>query len=343
MPKVSIIVPNFNHGKFLAKRLESIFSQTQQDFELIFLDDASDDDSRDVFRKFSGDARIRAEFNEKNSQSPFKQWNRGFELARGEFVWIAESDDFSDDRFLQVMIDMLEKNPSATLTYCQSYIVNETGKSEAFPDWYRNMIDSDRWSKDFCSKGEYELANYLALQNTIPNASAVVFRREIVGGLPRAQEHMRLCGDWMFWSQLATRGDICFVAEPLSYWRHSHEDSQRSRTAQLALEVREGLEVFKFISDHVGLDTGAQRRALLQQIKRWARLAFEEGLDPGTHDIIYKQMLLCHPQIGSSTFRRITLPYIFYYLATPVIQIPLVVGFYGKLKRAGRRIFKKPN
>ena len=136
MPKVSIILPNYNHGKFLAQRLKSIFSQTFQDFELIFLDDASTDNSLEVFQNFAGDARIRSVINKTNSQSPFKQWNRGFELARGEFIWIAESDDYSDYRFLQVMIDMLERNPSAALAYCQSFMADETGKLETFPDWY---------------------------------------------------------------------------------------------------------------------------------------------------------------------------------------------------------------
>ena len=87
-----------------------------------------------------------------NSQSPFKQWNRGFELARGEYVWIAESDDYSDDRFLQVMIDMLERHPSAALAYCQSFMADETGKLETFPDWYWHLIDSERWTKDYCSQ-----------------------------------------------------------------------------------------------------------------------------------------------------------------------------------------------
>ena len=342
MPKVSIILPNYNHGKFLAQRLTSIFSQTLKDFELIFLDDASTDNSLEIFRIFAGDPRIRAEFNGENSRSPFKQWNRGFELARGEFVWIAESDDFSDPRFLQVMIDMLERNPSAELAYCQSFMSDETGKLEAFPDWYWHLIDPERWTKDYCSKGEYELANYFSMQNIIPNASAVVFRRELADGLPRAPEHMRLCGDWMFWSQLATRGDVCFVAKPLNFWRLTHKGSQRSRTAPQALEVLEGLEVFKFIAKHVELGPHTRRNVLLQQLKRWARIAYEQDLDQETRDTIYKQILLCHPEIGSATFRRIKLPFVYYYMVVPLKRIPFVVEVHEKLKRAVRWLFMKP-
>ena len=104
MPRVSIIVPNFNHEPYLAQRLDSIFGQVEQDFELIFLDDASTDRSLEVFERYADDPRVRAVFNETNSGCPFVQWNRGFELARGEFVWLAESDDFAEPDFLSALL-----------------------------------------------------------------------------------------------------------------------------------------------------------------------------------------------------------------------------------------------
>ena len=96
MPRVSIIVPNFNHAAFLKRRLDSIFQQTMQDFELIFLDDASTDSSLAVFEDYAHDSRVTRHVNQDNSGNPFVQWNRGLEMAAGEYIWIAESDDFAD-------------------------------------------------------------------------------------------------------------------------------------------------------------------------------------------------------------------------------------------------------
>ena len=132
------------------------------------------------------------------------------------------------------------------------------------------------------------------------------------------------------------------MAKPLNFWRRTHEGSQRSRTAPQALEILEGLEVFKFISKNVQLGPHTRRNVLQQQLKRWARIAYEQDLDEETRDTIYKQILLCHPEIGSATFRRITLPFIYYYLAVPLKRIPFVVGIHEKLKRAVRWFFKKP-
>src|SRR5437868_456309 len=93
-PIVSVVVPNYNHARFLRKRIDSVLGQTYQDFELILMDDCSTDESRSIIEEYAREARIRIELNEENSGSTFKQWNKGVRLARGEYVWIAESDDY---------------------------------------------------------------------------------------------------------------------------------------------------------------------------------------------------------------------------------------------------------
>src|SRR5690242_21921320 len=89
-PTVSVIIPNYNHARYLPRRIESVLRQSYQDFELILMDDASTDDSREVLSLYLSDPRVRVQFNEVNSGSPFKQWNKGVKLARGKYVWIAE-------------------------------------------------------------------------------------------------------------------------------------------------------------------------------------------------------------------------------------------------------------
>src|SRR5438128_6391640 len=100
MPRVTVIIPNFNHAPYLERRISSVLNQTYQDFEIIYIDDASTDESALVFAKFSSDRRIKAIINETNGGIPFKQWNKGVRLAQGEYIWIAESDDYADRNFL---------------------------------------------------------------------------------------------------------------------------------------------------------------------------------------------------------------------------------------------------
>lgn len=180
-PRVTVVIPCYNHGRYLRSRMEGILTQTWTDFEWIFLDDASTDDSREVFEEFRGDPRLAgAVFNEQNSGNLFIQWNEGFRRARGEFIWIAESDDDADPTFLERLVSVLDDNPAVGIAYCQSRMVDEKGSLLYLGVEHTRDIDEHRWTRDYIEKGRRECDEYLARRNTIPNVSACVFRRSAV-------------------------------------------------------------------------------------------------------------------------------------------------------------------
>ena len=93
-PLISIIIPNYNHALYLKQRIDSVLNQTFQDFELIILDDCSTDNSREIIERYRGNPKItQIIYNKKNSGGVFKQWIKGIEKVKGEYVWIAERDD----------------------------------------------------------------------------------------------------------------------------------------------------------------------------------------------------------------------------------------------------------
>jgi glycosyltransferase involved in cell wall biosynthesis len=218
-PKVSVIIPNYNHASFLRKRLESVLNQTYQDFEVIYLDDASTDDSNEVFAPFATDQRIRAFINEVNTGIPGKQWNKGVREAHGEYIWIAESDDYTDEHFLEMMVPQLDAHPTAGLVYCHSWVVDEHDEIIDSYDKHTEDLDHVRWKRNFFNSGKDELNNYLLYKNTIPNASAVVFRKNIYEEAGYADEWIRYCGDWLLWVKMLMISDLAFVAWPLNYHR----------------------------------------------------------------------------------------------------------------------------
>ena len=172
-PKVGVIVPNYNHARFLPQRLDSVLGQTFQDFELILLDDCSTDDSRSILSQYGGDPRVRIEFNEVNSGSTFKQWNKGVGIARGEYVWIAESDDYADERLLERLVAVLDADPTVMFAYCRSWRVTEDDQKNGFGDWYLDYLDPQRWTANFFADGAEECRNYFVYSNPVPNASAI--------------------------------------------------------------------------------------------------------------------------------------------------------------------------
>ena len=153
MPAVSVIVPNYNHARFLAERVESILRQTYQDFELILLDDCSQDDSRGVLERYGSDPRVRLEFNEANSGSPFKQWAKGVRMSQGKYVWVAESDDYADARLLERLVAALESDERIAFAYCRSWGVDANGKRSILVDRYAPHERPERWDADYIADG----------------------------------------------------------------------------------------------------------------------------------------------------------------------------------------------
>jgi len=255
MPTVSVVVPNYNHARFLPKRIESILRQSYQDFELILLDDCSTDDSRAILSQYAVDPRVRLEFNQVNSGGPFKQWNKGVRLARGKYIWIAESDDYADEHLLEKLVPRLDEDPSAVLCYCRSWRVSADDKLSGFSDWFlTEHVDQQKWTADFSADGREECREYFVRYNNIPNASSVLFRRNVYQSIGGADEKLVFCGDWKTWATMAlSGGTISYVAEPLNYHRF-HTASVTERSERNGVWAIEALHIVSWILQRLDVD-----------------------------------------------------------------------------------------
>lgn len=190
MPTVSVIVPNYCHAPYLEQRIESILQQTFQDFELILLDDCSTDGSREILERYRNHPKVSGIFyNERNSGSPFKQWKKGLSKATGDYVWIAESDDFSSPCFLERCVRILDTRPDCSIVFTSSYIVDSHSRTirEEAPVKYPKHKQIRFGSRFF-------LYRFLCPRNTIYNAGMALVRRS---ALPAGDNYTqyRYCGE----------------------------------------------------------------------------------------------------------------------------------------------------
>ena len=225
---VSVIIPNYNHFKFLNERVRSVLDQSFNQIEIIILDDFSSDNSKDVIEELKVESKIaHVVFNKKNSGSPFKQWVKGIELAKGDLIWIAESDDVADSVFLEKIVPYFD-DPEVVLVFTDSKIINE--KSELVREsnpWIHDPSFNIGAQKKIW-KGQEFLENYQRYRNFVSNASSAVFRKKAIDDIILGKiEEFRYSGDWLFWNFLAFKGNIVFIEESLCSWR-SHGASTRS-------------------------------------------------------------------------------------------------------------------
>jgi glycosyltransferase involved in cell wall biosynthesis len=243
-PIVSVIIPNYNHAPYLRQRIDSVLTQTFQDIEVIILDDASKDNSREIIKEYQHDARVRLVFNESNSGCVFRQWNKGLKLAVGKYVWIAESDDYSAPTFLETLVGRLESDPGLGLAFCDSYRVCEGEVSTARARWFKEF--SHLYEQDFQAEGMEYVARQMLFMNTIPNASSAIFRRSTAESAGPADDSFLLSGDWIFYIKLLSRSNLAYVATPLNYYR-AHPQTARQTHSSNGVMIEEAYRISLFV------------------------------------------------------------------------------------------------
>lgn len=269
LKKVSVVLPNYNYARYFESRVESVLSQTYPIYELIVLDDASIDDSIAVMKevltkvkKTRPDLKIKAVVNRKNSGNVFSQWQKGIELATGEYIWIAELDDSSEPTFLETVMKGFD-NPKTILSYSNSKIVDERGRRDLKSTLRKplNFIREDRPSKDYIRNGEEELSRVLSVYNTIPNVSAVVFKKD-----PKIDFHkilnqakkFRIAGDWYFYSEILLYGKIAYFKKPLNI--HRLHKSSVTETTDHRTHFAEIKAIHEKIRNDVKLSPDAKKK-----------------------------------------------------------------------------------
>lgn len=126
-PLVSVIMPAYRAERFIEEAIGSVQAQTVTDWELIVIDDVSDDRTADVVRRMAReDARIRFVLNERNMGTA-RTRNLGFDLCRGEYIALLDSDDVWHPRKLERQLE-LARQTGADIIYCSYAMVDEWGE-----------------------------------------------------------------------------------------------------------------------------------------------------------------------------------------------------------------------
>lgn len=235
---VSVIVPNYNHARYLIDRVESIANQTYTNIELLLLDDASSDNSVDVINsildRYSTSLSIKAIFNESNSGNVFKQWRRGLEACSGEYVWICESDDICENDFLEkVLTGFIDS--SVMLSFGRIQFCNKDGLAMPGLDDYRESAQPGIWDQSFSFFANELFCNGFARANLVPNVGGCVFRKSHLSDAVWAEAlTYRVCGDWYLYTELANCGRVSYVPDAVAYFRQHGQNTSVSsfQTAQ---------------------------------------------------------------------------------------------------------------
>ena len=238
-PCVSIIVPNYNNRLYLKECVESVLGQTFTDYELILLDNCSDDNSQRLLLSYSTHPRVSyVVLDTRHDENPFRQREKGIRLAKGRYVWILESHDSADSHFLEKAVEQMRLHPEAALCFAHSRADGGKGESP-----YACHKPSGRPAEDQDIRVHAPadlLKERLADGNRMCEPSMTLFRREgFWEKTDKAYRSMCLCGNWLFWIGQPRRGMAVEICHELGLVRHQNDPVpiQEKLTVDVLLEM----------------------------------------------------------------------------------------------------------
>jgi glycosyltransferase involved in cell wall biosynthesis len=209
MPRVSVIMPCYNHAQFVVESANGILAQTHNDLELIIVDDCSSDNSwetiKGVAQKDSRVKIIRHDFN----QGASKSRNDGLRAANGQFIGFCDADDVWETWKLIRQMKLLEENPDYDVVYGDAIIIDVSGSptGQRFSELFPVPKATSGW-----------LFRELVVRNFI-NMQGVLMRKECVQSAGYFDEEIKWVEDWWYWVRLSRHHRFLYSKEPLAKYR----------------------------------------------------------------------------------------------------------------------------
>ncbi len=196
-PAITVLMPAFNAGRYIAEAIDSVLSQTFTDFELLIINDGSTDNTESVINSYT-DPRIRL-FNQQN-MGVIGALNKGLELAAGKYIARFDADDICYPERLSVQYKFMETHPDHVMIGSACEYIDQDG----------NFIF--RWDPPACR--HEELTNLINYASPFDHPT-VFYKKEValaLGGYPRGAIHFE---DHLFWTSFFSTGKLVNLREPL--------------------------------------------------------------------------------------------------------------------------------
>jgi len=280
-PRVSVVIPTYNMAAFLPEAVESILQQSFQDFEVIVIDDGSTDNTPEVMAPFL--SRVKYVRQENTGQTV--AYNRGDDIARGEYELQFDADDVLMDGALGKIVSVMDDAPNLGLCYGQVGYMDEDGKALDVPR---------QWpERSGLMTARQVILEVLNLRFIF--GSAALLRRSCFRDVGRFDESLDYGEDTELFVRMAKACPVAYIAEPLA-WRRKH---QAAITAKLELDRQElsWLKILEGAGDPSPFEL-SQRRLAFYAYLALARQAYGAGM-PTTRRYIMKALAYRWPWLAT--------------------------------------------
>ena len=233
MPEISVIIPSYNHARYIGHAVSSVLSQTLEDLELIIVDDGSTDLSLQVLRQIR-DSRMK--ILEQPNLGAHAAINNGLRQARGDYLSILNSDDYYEPDRLEKIAAVMRNRPEIGLAGSHLRIIDENELTLGIKHGYQ---DCEPWLLDrpeSSFRAGESLKNALLTENYLATTSNFLFPRRILDRVGDFRP-LRFTHDWDFALRVSKQADLALVEEPLLNYRVHDQNTIREDLAAMIFEI----------------------------------------------------------------------------------------------------------
>lgn len=259
-PAISVVIPAYNAAQYLSEAIESVLSQTHQDFELIVVDDGSTDGTEDVVQRY-GD---RVGYLRQENRGPGAAKNLGIKNSRGSLIATLDADDRWLPDKLEKQREYMQSHSEVGLVYSNCSTFDSNGiMTEAYDGTHRKVYRGQVFDK-------------LLLKNFIASIT-VMIRRECLERVGLFPEHLKISEDWHLWLRLAKEYQVGYISDPLAMYRWQTQSLTWNYAASYPYRLRVLEEIENLYRDYFQTRQRLIRRARGGVLMRYGYALFNAG------------------------------------------------------------------
>ncbi len=310
----SVIIPLYNKASYVAKAIESVMSQSFTDYELIVMDDGSNDDSFEIAKRTIGNHGNCHLYRQKNGGVSAAR-NNGVALSQGRYLCFLDADDWWESTFLEEMSKLVKEFPEAGI-YGTNYIIVNESKHKTRMASVGVETGFDKGYINYCKVYAKTLAMPLW-------TGAVCIPRPVFDEMKGFPQGVKLGEDFLLWIRIALKYKVAFLNKPLACYNQDVGEADRGVKAK-------GYDPDSFMTFHFGQfeeeeRTNADLKVLLDRLRVYSLMRFRS-------ENVYPERV--EEEIRKVDFRNVNVVYRFYYKAPYVFVrcFLLIKQQLGKLK-----------
>ena len=223
-PFVSIIMNCYNGEKYLKKSIQSIINQTYKNWELIFWDNQSIDNSKKILESFS-DKRIRY-FRSKKFRSLYDSRNFAIKKANGKYICFLDTDDWWLKKKLFFQVNLIKKNPKLKFIFSNLYLFFQRKKIKKL--YFKKQVPNGQIT-------QFLMNNYLIGILTVMIKKDLFSRRKF-------DKRYNIIGDFDFFINLSLKENFYCIQKPLAYYR-IHDENYSKKTKETISELKRWIKI----------------------------------------------------------------------------------------------------